>query len=135
MTKRFDNFIKRTLANESKIPDLYSKSFIDLPQEPPYGFWLFPDNKHYTVVSRTAQHEIYALHIIDEFPNFKPAYNELQDAYDALFSLGFTRVVKDPQGKRIYYGEFNLKDPIKKQKAEKFLSDICSFYDYTPVMA
>jgi hypothetical protein len=82
MTKNFDLFIEKLI-----------NSFEELPAIQPYGFWISPLGKIYSV--GTMEHHIVAKNIIEHFePNLKEIYENdpLKSFSEFLISKGFLRL-------------------------------------------
>lgn len=132
MTKKFDAFVSTILE---------SNSFVDLPDSPPYGFWISPGGDFFVV--KDQNHARVALDIIK---NSESLTNELRQKQligntpnNKLSRKKYLRVVVG--GGRIYLVDSFYYDESNNYKSVPFqptnaslrtLNDICQFYNKTP---
>lgn len=131
MTKRFDTFVNTVLE---------SNSFADLPNSPPYGFWISPGGD-FTVV-KYQSHGQAALGIIrkSEILSKELAGKNLvfRDAINELSRRKYVRVTIDAGN--VYAADVFYYDMENSFKSVRFtptnqslrtLNDICEFYNKT----
>ena len=126
MTKNFDLFVEKLI-----------NSFEELPTVRPYGFWINPEGKMYSVSSMDHLGE--AKNIVNYFePNLKEEFKGHLDIKDFLIKKGFLRTVfmGDEMLIDSYYYDFTEHTYIKQtptNKAKRTAQDIAMFYNYIPV--
>jgi hypothetical protein len=118
------------LIYESVITESYkiSKSFLDLPDELPYGFWILPSGE-FIVIKRMMGHDEALEDLKDELKIRYPklsftgtlGYGSLEKAMKA----GFIRAVRMPGAIGITYHPMFLKGTAAKKTAK----DIAEFYN------
>lgn len=122
MTKNFDLFVESLI-----------KSFVDLPDFRPYGFWVSPTGKIYKVGNM--MHDYVAEDIIEFFePKLKEEYEKLDYCpKDFLIYKGYIRLVFTPDGLSAdnEYYNFNGRYVTVKNTntAIKTVKDIAAFYN------
>jgi hypothetical protein len=130
MTKNFDRFVKLFLE---------FTSFLDLPETPPYGFWISPNGHFFPV--RFQRHDDVGMNIINKNKFLSKQYDleeNKQDIYSFLQKNKWLRVVKNSEHLKEYYADCFLYDvdsmrstPFKPtDKSLKTLKDICDFYSF-----
>ena len=131
MTNLFDQYVDSLLE---------STSFLDLPDSPPYGFWISPGGEFF-VVSRE-KHEKVAKEIIKQNPTLKDAYKleKHKSFYHVHYFLTrrkYIRVVESPfNSNKKYYVDLFAYDPSTDKNISfapthsslKTLKDIAKFY-------
>ncbi len=120
MTEKFDTFVEKLI-----------NSFEELPQNPPYGFWISPEGNLYTVLSSFG-HESEAIKILT---TYEPKYNT-QKYYDDhgwfLIKKGFVRIVIENDEMYLDHSYYEEGRPIVvpiSPKARKSAKDISDFYN------
>lgn len=93
MTTNFDNFVNLFLE---------ATSFMDLPDKPPYGFWISPHGEFFSV--KFEQHYEVALKIITRNRTLDQEYDKagMPDPYEFLTARKYIRMVKSEQ---MYYAD------------------------------
>jgi len=127
MTKNFDIFVEKLI-----------NSFEELPISRPYGFWISPEGRMYSVFNM--DHFGEARNIINFFETRLKDVHEKDkgNIKDFLIRKGFLRTVFMGDEMLIdnnYYdyeqGKYIIVPP--KPKADKTAKDIAIFYNYRPV--
>lgn len=124
MTKKFDLFTEGLLS-----------SFTELPEEVPYGFWITPNGKIYTV--DYMKHNSVAIDIIKQFePHLDDIFERgsIKNRGDFLISMNYLRLNISSDTCYVdctYYPDSsNVIKRIKPtSKAKKTVEDIAMFYD------
>ena len=130
MTKNFDNFIKLVLE---------FTSFLDLPESPPYGFWISPDGHFFPV--NFQKHDRVGMDIINKNQTLAKEYDseeDKNDVYSFLQKRKWLRVAKSSTNIREYYVDCFVYDadalkilPFEPtRKSFNTLYDICQYYSY-----
>jgi hypothetical protein len=137
MTKNFDLFVEKLI-----------NSFEELPSTRPYGFWISPKGKIYSVI--TMDHVGEGKNIVNYFePELKEEFEKYPyiseflikqgvHVSDFLIKKGFLRTVfmEDEMLIDNYYYDVEKKKNIKQpptNKAKKTAQDIAIFYNTKPV--
>lgn len=130
MTKNFDNFIKLFLE---------FTSFLDLPEKPPYGFWISPDGHFFPV--NFQKHDSVGMDIINKNRTLAQEYDleeNAHDVYSFLQKRKWLRVVKNNTRFNEYYADCFLYDVDSmrsisfepSRKSLNTLKDICQYYSF-----
>lgn len=130
MTNIFDNFVRYILEYTS---------FVDLPEKPPYGFWISPGGSFYPVGFQ--KHDSVAMNVINSTPSLSKEFDDLEDktdVYEFLQKRKWLRVVKSTNSVRTYLADcfvYNIDvlatiSFVPTQKSLKTLKDICEYYFY-----
>ena len=114
-----------------------STSFLDLPDNAPYGFWISPEGEFFTVKSQ--QHGIVAKEIIESSPRLIEKLgvpNYKCDAMDKLTAEKYIRMAKITSREYtadIYYYANDGKSTIipfePTNSAKRTINDIAEFYN------
>jgi hypothetical protein len=128
MTKNFDIFIEKLI-----------NSFEELPSHPPYGFWISPGGKIYSVGHM--MHGFVAENILDFFEpklgkEYRDSNNNVFDKKDFLMKKGYVRLTRDYDTIGLIYVDVFYYDSSKRkyvpvnisQIAKKTIKDIGAFY-------
>ena len=125
MTPEFDKFVELFME---------ARSFLELPDEPPYGFWISPHGDFYPVAFE--DHYSTALKIINENPKLKQEFNPNRDyvyVYAFLASRKYIRMVIDFKkylADIFYYDRSQNTVPIIPSSTSlKLIKDIGEFYN------
>lgn len=124
MTSNFDNFVNLFLE---------ATSFLDLPDRPPYGFWISPTGEFFPV--RFERHYEEALKIMSRNRKLRQEYEDDRhpDMYNFLSSRKYLRVVMEGD---TYYADIFSYDLVNSvivpfiptNTSVKLLKDIAEFY-------
>lgn len=131
---------KKALAGLSDIPRgamKVSTRVTDLPDNPPYGFWV--DRSGNFKVVPLMRHNVVADEIIRRANDYltkhgaQPIkiFDHANDPYDKLFEDGWLRVVIRDLSKAIYYNGIRGEKPTESQM--KFLNFLKDFYDMNSI--
>lgn len=129
MTLNFDRFVELFLE---------AKSFTELPDKAPYGFWISPHGDFFVV--NFEDHHNVAKKIINNTESLKTEYdkNPYFDLYFFLASRKYIRVVRDSTGIPIYYADVHTYDDAgivneftPTISSMRTLKDIGEFYGKT----
>lgn len=126
MTEQFDLYIEQLLS-----------SFGDLPEDMPYGFWVSPHGKIYSV--SYMNHNKVAIDIITQYEPrlndlFENDSNTIKNRGDFLNSMGYLRLNIDEYNCYIdctYYptsASINIRRIKPTRLAERTAKDIADFY-------
>jgi len=126
MTEKFDLFIEQLLSK-----------FDELPNDMPYGFWISPLGKMYSV--SYMQHNRVAVNIITKFESYlnnlyESDDNIIKNRGDFLISKGYLRLNTDKYGCYIDCTYYPDSSNVTKRKtptriAEQTAKDIATFYN------
>ena len=125
MTPEFDKFVELFME---------ARSFLELPDEPPYGFWISPHGDFYPVAFE--DHYNTALKIINKNPRLKQEFNPNRDrVYVFLATRKYIRMVIDFKKYLvdIFYYDYDKSHntfPITPSATSlKLIKDIGEFYN------
>ncbi len=113
----FDQLIDVLLEKYKKEKYPLLSSFVDLPDNPPYGFLVFPDGK-YIVVNSSYEHSF--------------ALQSMGSNMQTFFKAGGIRVVKKNDKEYFIDG---LMDLSSTRKAISTSKDIATFYEMSTAIA